>query len=63
MATRKSERLTWSNEFFHQLRSIEDYGWHFITTLGDSRFYLSTDHEQIWLHPEEKPSEIARHTI
>jgi hypothetical protein len=28
-----------------------------------SWFYLSTDHEQIWLRVEEQPPEGPRHTI
>jgi histone-lysine N-methyltransferase SETMAR len=34
-----------------------------MTTLDESRFYLATDHEQIWLRPRETPPETARHTI
>jgi hypothetical protein len=26
-------------------------------------FYLSTDHEQIWLHAEKQPPEKPRHTV
>jgi histone-lysine N-methyltransferase SETMAR len=46
-----------------QLRSIEHQGWQFIITLDKSWFYLSTDHEQIWLRGEDKPPERPRHTI
>jgi hypothetical protein len=59
----KMERAILSIELLRQLRSIEHHGWHFIITLGESWFYLSTDHEQIWLHVEEQPSERPRHTI
>jgi hypothetical protein len=46
-----------------QLRSIEHHGWQFIVTLDESRFYLSTYHEQIWLRVEEQPPERPRHAI
>jgi hypothetical protein len=46
-----------------QLRSIEYQGWQFIITLDESWFYLSTDHEQIWLHVEEQLPERQRHAI
>jgi hypothetical protein len=46
-----------------QLRSIEHHGWQFIIALHKSWFYLSTDHEQIWLRVEEQSPERPRHTI
>jgi hypothetical protein len=49
----KTERATFSIELLRQLRSIEHYGWQFIITLDASWFYLSTDHEQIWLRVKE----------
>jgi hypothetical protein len=32
-------------------------------TLDESWFYLSTDYEQIWLRPDEEPSERVKHPI
>jgi hypothetical protein len=52
--TQKMECATFSIEFLRQLRPIEHHGWKFIITLDESWFYLSTDHEQIWLHAKEK---------
>jgi histone-lysine N-methyltransferase SETMAR len=46
-----------------QLPSIGPHGWQFIITLDESWFYLSTDHEQIWLRVEGHPPERPRHTI
>jgi hypothetical protein len=46
-----------------QLRSIENDGRQFIITLDESWFYLSIDHEQIWLRAEEQPPARPRHTI
>jgi hypothetical protein len=63
MPTQKTERATLSIESLHQLRSIEHHGWQFIITFDESWFYLSTDHEQIWLRGEEQPPERPRHTI
>jgi histone-lysine N-methyltransferase SETMAR len=37
--------------------------WHNVVTLDESWFYLSTDHEMIWLHSDEKVPERERHTI
>jgi transposase len=32
-------------------------------TLDESWFYLSTNHEQIWLRPDQEPHELPKHTI
>jgi hypothetical protein len=61
--TQKTERVTLSIELLRQIRSIECHGWQFMITLGESWFYLSTDHKQIWLRVEEQPPEKPRHTI
>jgi hypothetical protein len=37
--------------------------WHNIVTLDESWFYLSTDHEMIWIQSDEKLPEKERHTI
>jgi histone-lysine N-methyltransferase SETMAR len=37
--------------------------WHDIVTLDESWFYLSTDHEMIWLQSGEKVPERERHVI
>jgi transposase len=59
----KTEHTTFSIKHLDQLRSIEHHGWQFIITLDESWFYLSTDHEQIWLRVEEQGRERPRHTI
>jgi histone-lysine N-methyltransferase SETMAR len=61
--TQKTERATLSIESLRQLRSIEHHGWQFIITLDESWFYLSTDHEQVWLRGEEQPTERPRNII
>jgi hypothetical protein len=61
--TQKMEDATFSIELLPQLRSTEHHGWQCIITLDESWFYLSTDHEQIWLHLEEQPPERPGHTI
>jgi hypothetical protein len=47
------ERATLSIELLRQLQSVEHEGWQFTITLGESWFYLSTEHEQLWLRVEE----------
>jgi hypothetical protein len=61
--TQKTEHATLSIELLRQLQSIERHGWQFIITLDESMFYLSTDHEQVWLRVEERARERPRHTI
>jgi hypothetical protein len=46
-----------------ELLSIKHQGWHFVITLDEWWFYLSTDHEQIWLQADQEPPERAKHTI
>jgi hypothetical protein len=46
-----------------QLLSIKHHGSHFVITLAESWFYLSTDHEQLWIRSDEEPPERAKHTI
>jgi hypothetical protein len=50
--THKTERSTLSIELLRQRQFIEHNGWKFIITCDESWFYLSTDHEQIWLRVE-----------
>jgi transposase len=61
--TQKAPRITLSNQPLLEIHSIKHHGWHFIITLDDSWFYLSTDHEQIWLQPDQEPPKRAKHTI
>jgi hypothetical protein len=61
--THKSHRITLSNQRLLEIRLIKHQGWHFILNLDESWFYLSTDHEQIWLRPDQEPPERAKHTI
>jgi hypothetical protein len=49
----KTERAALSIELLRQLRSIEHHDWQFIITFNESWFYLSANHEQIWLPVEE----------
>jgi hypothetical protein len=59
----KPQRVTLSNQRLLELLSIKHHGWHFVITLDESWFYLSTDHEQIWLQADQEPPERAKHTI
>jgi hypothetical protein len=52
--TQKIKHVTLSIEILRQLWSIEHHGWQFIITLDELWFYLSTNHEQIWLRVEEQ---------
>jgi hypothetical protein len=54
MVTQKAVRLTLSNKFLCQLRSIKHYGWQFIVALDELWPILLIDHECIWLWPEEE---------
>jgi hypothetical protein len=40
-----------------------DRTWHDIVTLDEFWFYLSMDHEFVWLPRDEKVSERERHAI
>jgi hypothetical protein len=46
-----------------EISPIKHQGWHFIITLDESCFYLSTDHEPIGLRPDHEPLEGAKLTI
>jgi hypothetical protein len=48
----KAQRITLSNQLLLELLSIKHQSWHFVTTIGESRFCFSTDHEQIWLQAD-----------
>jgi hypothetical protein len=47
--TQKAQRVTLPNQLLLELLSIKHHGWHFVITLDEPWFYLSTDHQQIWL--------------
>jgi hypothetical protein len=51
--TQEAERAILSIEPLRQPRFLKHDGWQFIVTLDESRFYFSTDHEQIWLRVKE----------
>jgi hypothetical protein len=51
----KTKCATLLIELLRQILSIEHHDWQFIMTLDESWFYLSIDHEQIWLRVEEQP--------
>jgi hypothetical protein len=59
----QAQRLTLSNQLLLELLSIKHQCWYFVITLAESWFYLSTDHEQIWLHADPEQAEPAKHTI
>jgi hypothetical protein len=59
----KNQRVELSKELLCQLRSMQHQGWQFIITFDESWFYLATDHEQMWLRPEQVPPERIKHTI
>jgi hypothetical protein len=59
--TQNPERVTPSNELPRQLYSIDHQDWQFTITLDESWFHRSTDHEYIWLRPEEQPLEKPKH--
>jgi hypothetical protein len=61
--THKAQRITLSTQLLLEICSIKHQGWHFIITLDESQFYLSMDHERIWLRPHQEPHERAKHTI
>jgi hypothetical protein len=62
-ATQKAQRVTLANRLLLELRSIKHYGWHCVVTLEESWFYFATDHEQIWMRPEEEPPALSRRMI
>jgi histone-lysine N-methyltransferase SETMAR len=59
----KDQRAIMAKHLLYMLRSIKHQGWKFIVSIDESWFYLSTDHEQIWLRPDQAPPERPRHTI
>jgi hypothetical protein len=61
--SRKDPRVTLSYQPLLQLLSITHQGWHFVITPDESWFYLSTDHEQIWLRADQESPERPKHTI
>jgi hypothetical protein len=62
-ANRESEPVIVPNELLPQLRFTKHHDWQFVITPDELWFYLSTDHEHLWLCPEEQPLEKPRHTI
>jgi hypothetical protein len=59
----KLNRVRDSQMLLKLLQAQQKRSWHDIVTLDKSRFYLSTDHERIWLAPGESPPDRERHTI
>jgi hypothetical protein len=57
---RSSEAATTT---FFMLERQERRSWHDIMTLDESWFYLHTDHELIWAHPNAEIPERERHTV
>jgi hypothetical protein len=61
--SQKLDRVTLSQELLPMLEQQKQRSWHDIVTLDDSWFYLNTDHELIWLHPDGEIPERERCTI
>jgi hypothetical protein len=61
--THKAQRATPSNQLFLELLLIKHHRWHFVITLDESRYYLTTEQEQISLQADQEPPERAKHTI
>jgi histone-lysine N-methyltransferase SETMAR len=59
----KAQRVELSRELLRTLRIQHDRAWHDIVTLDESWFYLTTDHESIWLPEGGAVPERERHTI
>jgi histone-lysine N-methyltransferase SETMAR len=58
-----TQRIELSRELLRILQVKRDRAWHDIITLDESWFYLSMDHELIWLRHGEKMPERERHTV
>jgi hypothetical protein len=61
--TQKAEHVILLTRLLRQLPAIEHYKCEFIITRDESWFYLSTDHEHLWLCAEEQSPERPRHII
>jgi hypothetical protein len=59
----KGERVNLFRQLLRTLEVQRGRAWHDIVTLDQSWFYLSTDHEFVWLPRDEKVPERERHTI
>jgi histone-lysine N-methyltransferase SETMAR len=57
------QRITLSNQLLSILTKQQRRSWIDIVTLDESWFYLHTDHERIWLQPDEPVPERERHTV
>jgi histone-lysine N-methyltransferase SETMAR len=62
-ATQQVQRVTLANRLFPGLGSIKQHGRYFVVALDESWFYFATDHEQIWMRPEEEPPAHSRRII
>jgi hypothetical protein len=60
---RQAWRVTLSNQWLRELRSIKNQPWQFILTIDEFWFWFATKHEQIWLQSDQEPPEQTRHTI
>jgi hypothetical protein len=61
--TQKAQRIEISQQLLQTLRIYGDRAWHDIITLDESWFYLSIDHEFIWLPHGEKVREREWHIV
>jgi hypothetical protein len=61
--TQTARRVTLSNQLLLELLSIKHHRWHFVITLDESWFYLSTHHQQIWLRADQELPERVKHRI
>jgi hypothetical protein len=60
---RKSDRVGLSRQLLSMLEIQRVRCWHNIVTLDESWFYLSTDHDMIWLQSDEKVPGREKHTV
>jgi AraC-like DNA-binding protein len=59
----KEIRVRLSQELLQILQRQQARAWHDIVTLDESWFYFQTDHERIWLTPEQPVPDRERHMI
>jgi hypothetical protein len=59
----KASRVFRANELLGELRSVKHHDWELIVTFDESWFHLATNHEQLWLQPDDEPPERPRHMV
>jgi hypothetical protein len=61
--SQKLDRVILLQQLLSVLERQERRSWHDMVTLDESWFYLSVDHELIWLQPDEKTAEREQHSV